>query len=175
MSNFTVTVAAKPTVKPSSLFFKAQLDDQSINAVAFFKDLDAAFKDKLTTLDVGDTIVFIGRQKINKYTGKEELIIEKPYRDISPMPAKEIIPVDQRRQEVKKYTFPDGNFFWSDGIEAWRGNGRKAKLTYEFVDKYNSMVTSDKWLLPDWFAIETVARLKNNSVQVKLTEAFATY
>ena len=182
MSNFTVTAATKPNVKAKSIFFKVTMPDtnQTMDVVAFFKDIDKMpdFKSTLASLQIGDTFSFAGRQKVNSYTGKDELVIEGPLRNEMTVeqalstPEPNLPPVEERRQEVKKYTFPDGNFFWSDGIEAWRGNGRKAKLTYDFINAYNTRVSTDKWLNPDWYALEHIKRALDSE---KLLNELAVY
>jgi hypothetical protein len=185
MPNFTVTVSTMPTVKEKSLAFKAAIEDQTIDAVAFFKDLDSAFKDTLTALQIGDTVAFAGRQKMNKYTGKEEIVIEKPfdsnisrdltYEEAMALPSPDLIPVDQRYMETKKYSFPDGNFFYSDGICIWKNPQEKVKATFAFIKEYNRRVTRDSWLIPDWFTLESIQQMKADIIEDRLTQVFATY
>ena len=80
---------------------------------------------------------------------KEEVSIEQ----IMSMPAKDLIPLSQRKMDVSKYTFPDGNFFYSDGLEVWiEKDGPRKKLTRSFLDLYNSKHTLMDWFLPDWYS-----------------------
>lgn len=186
MQNYTATVASKPKMKKALLEFKIKLDDSQSDkdAVAFNNDIDKLpeFKDLLINLAIGDTISFVGFENFNNYKGCNEIVIKSP--DISPeltleeimsMPAKDLIAVDQRFMETKKYTFPDGNFFYSDGIYVWKTPDHKVKATYKFIEGYNQRVTRDKWLIPDWFAVEQIKIMKEDPVQLKLAEAFSTW
>lgn len=184
MQNYTATIASPAKIKKALVEFKIKLDDDiEQNAVAFFNDINKnpEFKDKLLSLKIGDALEFNGFEKFNDYQQVNEIVIkstatkELTYEEAMATPTPGLLPPEERRMEVKKYTFPDGVSFWSDGIDAWKENKRKAKLTYEFLEKYNSMVKEDKQLRPDWYSLEQIKRLKENKVQMALLEEFSTY
>lgn len=183
MQNYTATVIKPLKVKKAMLEFQIKIDDSTQDAVAFFKDIDKLpeFKDSLVNLSVGDTISFIGFENFNNYKGSKEIVIksahikELTYEEAMAIPPKDLVPVDQRRMETKKYTFPDGKFFYSDGIDVWIKPQEKVKATYKFIEGYNRMVTSDKWLIPDWFAHESLQMIVADPIQTKLAEAFSTW
>ena len=97
------------------------------------------------------------------------------------MPTPGLLPPEERRMEVKKYSFKhkdakDPIVFWTDGIDAWGENKKKVKLTYDFVIGYNqNTIDSNKWLLPDWFSLEQDERLKEDKLGMALLKGFATY
>lgn len=184
MDNFSVTLTSMPKHKSTSVFFTGTLNDTTdskFGIVGFFKDFNAELKESILTLKVGDIFEFRGRKKMNSYSGKEEIIIEGPMHDelsfeeAMAMPSADLIPVEERRMETKKYTFPDGKFFYSDGIDVWIKPDHKVKATYKFVEGYNQRVTRDKWLIPDWFAVEQIKIMKEDPIQVLLAEAFSTW
>jgi len=186
MQNYTATIASPAKVKKALVEFKIKLDDDiEHNAVAFFNDVDKnpEFKDKLLSLKTGDALEFNGFEKFNDYQQVNEIVIkstaikELTYEEAMAMPTPGLLPPEERYMEVKKYTLPNGDVFWSDGIDAWGKNKVKAKLTYEFLDKYNRMWPNqkDKWLLPDWYSIEQAKRMKADPVAMALSKAFSTY
>ena len=179
MHTFQVTITSMPMIKEKSLALKVSCEDESFNAIGFYKDLQPEFKTTLLALEVGDTIAFVGRKKLNKYTGMEEIVIEKPAQVYV---AEEIVPLDQRVMPDRKYSYMDPRNkqkqeFWSDGIYAWREGqkDKKAKLTYSFLENYNNLVVSDKWLIPDWYAVEMAKKMQENELHLKLMAEFATY
>lgn len=189
MQNYTATIASPAKIKKALVEFKIKLDnDVEQNAVAFFNDIDKhpEFKDKLLSLKTGDALEFNGFEKFNDYQQVNEIVIksnavkELTYEEAMATPTPGLLPPEERRMEVKKYTFkhPDANgsiVFWTDGIDAWGENKVKTKLTYSLVKTHNNHVTSDKWLLPDWFAIEEIKRIKEDTLSMALLEKFATY
>jgi hypothetical protein len=181
MHTFQVTITSMPMIKEKSLAFKVSHEDETFNAIGFYKDLQPEFKNTLLALEVGDTIAFAGRKKLNKYTGMEELIIEKPAQ-VQQIVVEPLVPVEERIMPDRKYSYLDPRTkqkqeFWSDGIYAWREGqkNKKAKLTYNFLENYNNLVVSDKWLIPDWYAVEMAKKMQENELHNKLMAEFATY
>ena len=189
MQNYIATIASPAKIKKALVEFKIKLDDDvEQNAVAFFNDIDKhpEFKDKLLSLKTGDALEFNGFEKFNDYQQVNEIVIkstatkELTYEEAMAIPTPGLLPPEERRMEVKKYTFKHSKVkepivFWSDGIDAWGGNKVKTKLTYSLVKTHNDHVTSDKWLLPDWFAIEEIKRMKEDALGMLLLEKLATY
>lgn len=186
MQNYTATIASPAKIKKALVEFKIKLDDDvEHNAVAFFNDINKTpeFKDKLLSLKIGDALEFNGFEKFNDYQQVNEIVIkstatkELTYEEAMAMPTPGLLPPEERRMEVKKYTFKNGISFWSDGIEAWKENKLKAKLTYEFLEAYNNSWPNqkDKWLTPDWYSIEQLQRTKADPLSMALLEEFSTY
>jgi hypothetical protein len=188
MSNYTVTAATKPKLQAKSIYFKVKLDDQTLDAVAFLKDLPSDFKNVISNLNIGDTIAFVGRKKINPYTNREELVIQTPAQtamtveEALSMPDKDLVPVEERVMPERKYTYFDKRVgknisFWSDGLYAWLEGQKhkKQKMTYEFLEVVNNNMVDKHPLLPDWYSLETIERMKNDPLQIKLMEEFAIY
>jgi hypothetical protein len=188
---YTGTIVKEPIIQDKKITTAIKINNASnpIQMITFPEYRDAELINTVKAFKINDEVIIYGKEELNRTTRERQIIINKAYfadakqaiksMDEAPAPA-DISPtrqVEDKPLEVKKYTFPDGKFFWSDGINAWR-EGHKdkaAKLTYDFVDKYNRMVTSDKWLKPDWFILESIERMKNDPVQIKLMEEFATY
>ena len=191
MQNYTATIASPAKVKKALVEFKIKLDDDiEQNAVAFFNDIDKhpEFKDKLLSLKTGDALEFNGFEKFNDYQQVNEIVIkstatkELTYEEAMAMPTPGLLPPEERRMEVKKYTFKHPKYkdpivFWSDGIDVWEKDKEKKKLTYEFLEKYNSMWPNqkDKWLLPDWYSLEQSQRTQADPIEMALMQEFATY
>ena len=161
MPTFHTIVKTAPKAKPSSAFFTAEIEEtgEAFGTVGFFKDFSTELKEAILALKIGDHFSFAGRRKMNSYSGKEELVIEGPikeelsFEEAMVMAAKDLIPLHERTMPIKKYAFPDGNFFYSDGIEVWtEKNGPRKTLNKALVDKYNASVTLQHWFLPNWYS-----------------------
>jgi hypothetical protein len=168
MENYTCRVATLPKTKKSSVYFKLEMLDtkETFNVVAFFKDLDSEFKDRILGLIVGEEFQFRGKKKFNNYFGNDEIIIEGKIQD-----AKKEMTLEEVLSETwfefqehipmpdaKKYSIPANHLFfqkkapgrttfWSDGIHLWfEKGGPKSRLSQVFVDHWNRNHFSDAWI-----------------------------
>jgi len=160
----TITKHPKTTSKTSFFMFKNEDAKQAIPVVGFFEDFEDAYAQKVREFKLNDTVTFVGRERTNKGTGRTEIVIEGPvakqltYDEAMSIPSPDLIPVSERVLPERKYKFKvDKNekAFWSDGIYVWIDGEKnnKEKLSYELVEIYNRHVTSEHWLLPDWFSL----------------------
>ena len=117
--------------------------------------LEGSFKEDRRTKEMQFVI-----SKVSNAKQEEAVVYDAlPTRDISPTyeeaiskPSADLIPVKERLMEISKYTFPDCNFFYSDGLEMWiEKTGPRKKLTRSFIEHYNSKATMMHWFLPDWY------------------------
>ncbi|MFM7853606.1 MAG: hypothetical protein ACKO96_17215, partial [Flammeovirgaceae bacterium] len=70
------------------------------------------------------------------------------------MPAENLKPLNERTMETKKYKLPDGQYFWSDGLDYWiESKSNKKRLTRNFIEHYNNKVSMMDWFLPDWYSV----------------------
>lgn len=189
---YTGTIAKQPKTSAKTLFFMLKQDNsKSIPVVGFFEDFEDAYAQEVRKFKENDTVTFVGRQHTNKQTGKAEIIIEGPVveevsvEDALNTPVN-LVPLEERFIPERKYTFihPKSKqpaSFWSDGIYMWIEGQKheKVKLNKDALDKYNSVVTSDKWLMPDWYAIEVAkahkAELDANPKVATLLEELSVY
>ena len=155
--------------KPSSAFSsigKVKIDNEELPMVAF-NNLDAAIKAKFFKLEKGQSIMIQGRLDPHAKMGKRVIANDvhdaesyKPAKELTAeeamsMPDPNLKPLNERTMEVKKYSLPDGKFFWSDGLDWWvEKNGPRKRLTRALVKAYNSQVTSQHWFLPDWYSLD---------------------
>lgn len=184
MSNtYTGKLAKSPKITDKSIFFVLEPENaKSLAVIGFFKNLDNDYIAKLREFKANQEVTFLGREHTNSKSGAKEIIIEGPVveevsvEDALNTPVN-LVPLEERTLSDRMYKFMHGKTevaFWSDGIYAWKDGhkDKKAKMTYDFIDKYNSTVTSDKWLLPDWYVIEVA---KINETNKALTDEFAVY
>lgn len=191
MSNtYTGKVAKSPKVTDKSIFFVLEPENaKSLAVIGFFKNLDKEYIAKLREFKANQEVTFLGREHTNNKTGAKEIIIEGPVveeislEDALNTPVN-LVPLEERTLADRKYKFMHGKtevVFWSDGIYAWKDGhkDKKAKMTYDFVETYNHKVTSDNWLMPDWYAIEVAKRhqaaLNANSKVAALLEEMSVY
>ena len=132
MQTFTGTIAKVPTVgaKQITSAIKITEDSKPIQIVAFKNYCPAQVTTALTSIKIGDTFCFIGRQKKNPATGQQEIVIEKlvetkdlkyaidPNLDfiiggLSSFNNKPIS-LSEPREGCKQY-YTDGDFYWYEG------------------------------------------------------------
>ena len=196
----TIAAVVINVPKPSSAFSsigKVKIHNEEMPMVAF-NNLDAAIKAKFFKLEKGQSIMIEGR--LDPYAKMGKRVIANDVHDAeSYEPAKELTveealmvpdpnlePLEERTLPERKYAFKDPRNnqiveFWSDGLYAWKQGhkDKKAKLTYEFLEKYNSYCKAENHLKPDWYSVEQAKRMiqvqeENPSIK-SLLEEYATY
>ena len=164
MTIYKGTIAKKATFNKGNITSAIQLAGEvlPIQLVIFKKDIPASVEAFFQTADIGDPINLDGRLKKNPYNGQTEIVVNRlvdenegecptEFGPSTPPP-----PLMERRMEVRKCTFPNGKYFYSDGIEFWtERNGEKKPLSYDLLKHYNNSVTMDKWFLPDWYSVKS--------------------
>lgn len=129
MKAYNCKVVSAPKQKKASLFLKVKVleSNETIDAVAFYKDLDSEFLATLVDLKVDDSITFTAKKKFNDYLGKNELVITgelsnedakyaiNPSVDfevggLSSYNGKPIIYVEKEDGKLSYYT--DGDYSW---------------------------------------------------------------
>jgi hypothetical protein len=181
MKTYPAVITKVPKVGKSFIIGEASVDGEKIPVVAF-NNLPNAVKQSVLALEADQSIYLKGRIDLNAKMGKRFIIEQVDDAAPQEQAPVEIIPVEERVMPDRKYSFVDPRTkqkqeFWSDGIYAWREGQKdnKAKLTYSFVENYNNLVTADKWLMPDWYAIEMAKKMQEDKLQIKLMEEFAIY
>lgn len=196
----TIAAVVTKVPSPSSSFSsvgKVKIENEEMPMVAF-NNLNALIKAKFFNLKQGQSIFISGRidpaSKMGKrviaedvhdaqeYTPAKELTVEETLS----MPNEELLPLEERTLPDKKYSFvhpknKETVTFWSDGIYFWLEGEKhdKKKMNFKFIENYNSCVTSDKALLPDWYTVQVAQNLikeqQDNSKMAALLDDFATY
>lgn len=190
---YSGTVTKAPKVSAKTIFFLLKLEDKkTVPVVGFFHRLDDKYANDLRNLNVGQSVEFMGTKNYNSKFNREEVAIDGPVvkqmtvEEALAMPDPNLVPVEERFLPERKYTFihpksKQSASFWSDGIYMWIEGQKheKVKLNKDALDKYNSVVTSDKQLLPDWYTIQVAkeyqAELDANPKVAALLDELSVY
>lgn len=164
----TIAAVVTKVPSPSSSFSsigKVKIENEELPMVAF-NNLDALIKAKFFKLKLGQSIFINGKidpaSKMGKrviaedvhdageYQPAKELTVEEALS----MPDKNLKPLNERTMETKKYKLPDGQYFWSDGLDYWiESKSQRKRLTRNFIEHYNNKVSMMDWFLPDWYSV----------------------
>lgn len=161
---------------------------------------DAKDTDIIKALQANKTVFFEGNFQPDRRTNQMQFIINKvsnankeqavtaleSTQEALSMPNEELLPLEERTLPDKKYSFvhpknKETVTFWSDGIYFWLEGEKhdKKKMNFKFIENYNSCVTLDKALLPDWYTVQVAQNLikeqQDNSKMAALLDDFATY